>query len=386
MAATKQVIKALKISDITMDDIIIGNKKTNKTVRIFYKENSLIFQTPFLEVTSGLKKTSYPSIYQLNTLFKGDSKQKIHNWYQFIENLETQISNLVINNDSKWFSQKNVVFKSLIRELDSEKGIFFVKWAIDLKNNIFVDEYKKPFNPTNLKENDSIKLIVEISDLWIHENQCGLAVIVQKVLVKPYVEKIQSEYIFDETDSENSDDYKENKIISLLATENKTRPVVKSTAELMNLTCSFGDKVKSNNSANKPQNNMTYTNDNTIPNDNMNKQENSTKNPLSKNPLSKNQNQNLNQDSRHHHNQEKIKNVPSKSQFSNKQKADPFRTKYGTSLREVFSDMSDDDNDINLEEEITNNKNNNMIKNFVDQYNPSSEEMAEISVDDLESD
>lgn len=224
MTSTNQVIKALKISDINIDEILVGTKKINKTVPITLGEKSLIFQTPFIEVTGNLRQTHYPNIYQLDTLFRGDTKQRIQNWYHFIENFETHVSNQVINNDPQWFTQKNVVFKSLIRELDSEKGIFFIKWAIDLKLNIFVDENKNPVNPTNLKDKDLIKLIVEISDLWIHENQCGLAIVVQKILVKPYIEKIYSEYVFDETDSENSFD-KDSNIISLLATDHQTRPV-----------------------------------------------------------------------------------------------------------------------------------------------------------------
>jgi len=229
MTSTTQVIKALKISDINVEEVNIGTKKTNKTVPIMFRDKTLVLQTPFLEITGGLRKTAYPNIYQLDTLFRGDTNQKINQWFQFIENLETHVSSQVVNNGSKWFTQNNIIIKSLIRELDPEKNIFFIKWAIDLKTNIFIDENKNPFNPATLKDKDLIKLIVEVSDLWIQENQCGLAVLVQKILVKPHIEKIQSEYIFDDgTDSENAQEDKtsddqENNIISLLATEQKTR-------------------------------------------------------------------------------------------------------------------------------------------------------------------
>jgi len=223
---TTEVIKALRLSDIVVDDVVIGTKKTNKTVPISFRDKPLVFQTPFLEVKGTLRKTAYPNIYQLDTLFKGDTKQRIHQWYQFIENLETHISNQVVKNGSNWFTQADVNIKSLIRELDLTKEIFFVKWPVDLKTNIFIDEKKKSFNPVDLKDKDCIKLIVEISDLWISDNNCGLAVIVQRILVKPYMEKIQTDYVFDDddVDSESDIDDNENNIISLLATEQKTRP------------------------------------------------------------------------------------------------------------------------------------------------------------------
>ena len=220
--SNKQVIKAQKISDIKIQDIVIGNKN-NKTVPITCGNKVLVFQTPFLEVKGELRKTSFPNIYQVDTLFKGDSKQKILQWFQFIENIETQVSEQVMNNGSKWFTQKNVIFKPLIRELETEKGVYFIKWPLALQTDIFVDENKNTFNPNNLKDKDLIKLIVEISNLWINENQCGLTAVVQKILVKPFTEKQQNEYIFDETDSESEDNEKEDNIISLLATEQKDK-------------------------------------------------------------------------------------------------------------------------------------------------------------------
>lgn len=219
---SKQVVKALKISGININDINISNQKNNRTVAVKLKDELLIFQTPYLEITDKLRKTPYQDIYQLDTLFKGDSKHRIHRLYQFIENLETYISGLVEKNGTKWFSQKNVILKSLIREVESKKGLFYIKWPLNLKNNIFIDENKKIFDPLQLKSGDLIKLIVEISNLWIDNNQFGLAVIVQKIMVKPYQEKQQSEYIFD-TESEHESESKTNEIISLLATEQKTR-------------------------------------------------------------------------------------------------------------------------------------------------------------------
>lgn len=223
--STKQV-KALNITDINISEINISTKKTNNKVPITLRNKSLIFQTPYLEVTGQLRKTPYPNIYQLDTLFKGESNKKIQQWYQFLENLETHITSQIVNYGSKWFTKKNAIIKSLIRESE-QKGSYFVKWVIDFQTNIFIDENKNEFDPNNLKERDLVKMIVKISDLWVQENQCGLAVFVQKVMVKPFVEQIPDEYVFgsDEESEDNSDDFddKEDNIISLLATEQKPK-------------------------------------------------------------------------------------------------------------------------------------------------------------------
>jgi len=180
--ASRQVVKAQKISKINIPDIVVSPKKAGKIVPITYKNKSLVFQTPFFEVKGNLRSTDYPNIYQVDTLFKGDTKQKNNECYQFIENTETHIIEQVRQNGSEWFTQKDVIIKPLLRDLDTEKGNY-IKWPIDLTNNIFVDEHRQPFEPTKLRDKDLIKLIVEIPHLWVHENQFGLVVVVQKVLV-----------------------------------------------------------------------------------------------------------------------------------------------------------------------------------------------------------
>lgn len=224
--ANKQVIKASKISDIDVDKINIGLKKINKRVPITLNDTSLVFQTPFLEVTGSIEKTTVQNIFQLITLFKGESKHRVGRFRKFIETLETHISRQITQNGSKWFTQEDVIIKSLIREPDNQKTEF-VKWVFEMKPNMFIDEQKKPIIPDDLKNGDQIKLIVELSDLWINENQCGFVINVQKILVKPHIEKMESEYVFNDTDTDGENSFDENEndsnIVSLLATEQKSK-------------------------------------------------------------------------------------------------------------------------------------------------------------------
>lgn len=396
MTTTKEVIKALKISDIVMEDITIGTKKSSKTVPILLKNKSIVLQTPFLEISGSLRKTSYPNIYQLDTLFKGDSKRKINQWYDFIENLENHITNLIIRNGSKWFTQKNVVIKSLIKELEPNKGNYFIKWPIDLKTNIFVDEYKKTYNPLELKEKDLVKLIVEIANLWIHDNQCGLAIVVQKILVKPYLEKIQSEYIFDDSESENSyEDDKDNNIISLLATEQKTK-LTKQNDQINqalhnNSSLNFHNDLIQQKKQNDHQKIMQINNNadfddpkNTklklkLKNEHI--KDNQTKGTQKQDKLSNETNEiSKNSD---HNNSKKIQS----SKIFNKD-IYPFQKKQISTFKEVFSDISDENN-FDLDNRINNrrnNKQNGMVEQLIDQYSSSSNETAEINDEDLEFD
>lgn len=211
-------IKALKISKINLNSIKIATKKVNKKVSILYNNKVLYFQTPFLNVSGELKKTPLSTIYQLDTLIT-DKNIKSKQLYEFIDILENNIMDQIINIGSKWFTGDNASIKSLIRDFDPKNNIFFIKWLIDLKNNIFINELKQPFDPNLLKTGDQIKLIIEIPSLWINENQCGLAPIIHKILVKSQTPPTL-EYIFDESESDNTED---NEIINLLATEQKQK-------------------------------------------------------------------------------------------------------------------------------------------------------------------
>jgi len=117
-------------------------------------------------------------------------------------------------------SKKNIFLKSFIKEDETNKGLFFIKWPFKLTSDLFVDEDKKKFDHGELKEKDLVKIIVEISNLWIDGDLFGLAIVVRKVMVRPYRENLPSEYVFN--DSEESDpDEKADDIISLLATDKK---------------------------------------------------------------------------------------------------------------------------------------------------------------------
>lgn len=213
---TRPIIKANKISRISLKDITISSKKINNKVKVYYTNNKpLIFQTPFLQVGSTFRDTHVAHITQFDTLFTGEDDKKIKEFYTFVEELENTITSQV-SQYPNWFDGIDVTFKNLIRELDDDSGTEFMKWAIDIPNCIFVDENKNAIDHKNIGVDDYVKLIIELTGLWISQNQFGLMTSVKKILMKKYHKPILSEYVFDESDSEE-----ENGIVSVLATENK---------------------------------------------------------------------------------------------------------------------------------------------------------------------
>lgn len=224
------IIQALKISDINISSILVANAVKNKRVKITYQNKPLICQTPFLEVQTAVTESVLSEIKQFNTIFSGDTKRRINAFYQFIEKLELYIENQVAKNGNKWFPQTNIILKSLIRE---NADINFIRWPFDIKKVQFIDESKHKFDFDKIKPKDLVKIILEISDLWIDRDQFGLIVITQKIMVKPFIEKIKHEYdyVFNETrsnqssdsDSESDVENPNKSIISLFATDQKPK-------------------------------------------------------------------------------------------------------------------------------------------------------------------
>lgn len=217
-SSDKLVVRASKISEILPTDVIFGPNKVNKTVPVTYQSKPIVLQSPFMRISGKPTKTRYPDIYQIDTLFDGDSKSKLDEFFGFFDMLESKLSDQV-SNHIEWFSAKEITIKSFIRENEENKN-FYIRWAIDYKID-FIDVEKNAFDPLDLSENDNIRLIFSISDMWINGNQCGLMVVVQKVMVKPYVETVETEYHFNSDSDIGTDGESEDNLISIMATEQK---------------------------------------------------------------------------------------------------------------------------------------------------------------------
>jgi hypothetical protein len=224
---SSQIVTAHKISDVPISNIILGVKKRNsKVIPISVNNNVITWQTPYLQVASEMKPTKMTDTNLLITLLQGESKKQVNKFYQFIEQFETHITKLVKDSGATWSTQKNLIMRSVIR--DSGDEILYIEWPISMSATVFIDTNNKLFDTSGIQRNDLVKFIIETSFLWINENHFGLALIVKKVMVKKYICPIIKEYVFNnESDSSSEeseiDEPDNNGVISLLATENKTK-------------------------------------------------------------------------------------------------------------------------------------------------------------------
>lgn len=232
----RQVIRALKTSKININSVIISTKKINNSAKISYNKPDypFVIQTPFLEVLTPLVGISGSNtgsnteskISHLTTLFKGDTPSRVNSFNEFIDDIEGYVQSHIETHHMKLFNENSGVdMKSLIKIIDQEKKIYGIKWIIKSDLTEFLDEYKNPFDPKNLQTKDLVKIIFEIPDLYISDaNQCMLAALVRKILVKKSVEEINSEYVFDSDSDSDNETADHQDFISLLATEQNTAP------------------------------------------------------------------------------------------------------------------------------------------------------------------
>lgn len=217
--SNNQVCKALKIENIDLADVVVG-EKNGKKIPITINGEQLIFQSSFLCVKSKLRKTDKPNISQMDTNFTGLNQKKVNQFYDFIEKFEDYVLRRVKIQAEYWPNFSNLNVKSLIRGCGDEENT--IRWIfLDTKTK-FVDENRNDYDPQDINENDFIKLIVEIPYLWVDDNgNGGFVIIVHKVLVKKAVpEEIPTEYVFDDSDDDSDDNSNEENIISMLQTEN----------------------------------------------------------------------------------------------------------------------------------------------------------------------
>lgn len=236
---TIQIIKAQRISNIIVTDINLGKLSKKKIVPLTYNDNLLVFQTPFLEAISAFEKTEYPNIYLVELKFKGDTKDKINEFFKFLEKVEDRIEDLVKDPSRNLFTKNNATFKSVIREQPNTSS-YYMKFLIKYESvDDIVDLNGHSLKITDLKIGDKVRLILELSNLWIDKEQFGLSAVIKKSMIKPHVEKTKTEYVFDQDSEVNMDDFElennddDDTMISLIATDKKPKSKKDSTKKVV---------------------------------------------------------------------------------------------------------------------------------------------------------
>ena len=212
-------IRANRISVLDINKVNLAEKRVGMIVPINYNNNYFIFQSPYFSVKqkfSVIKK----NLYNVETDIFGESKSKTSAFCKFINEVESYITGKILSYGQKWFNNPNVYFKSVIKK---DKNSEFIKWPINFSNTQIIDSYGNVVDPNDVNEGDLLRFIIEIPDLWISDssNNFGLTIIVQKIMIK-YKNKVNSHdtnYIFEDTESDPDMSEDKINIISSLATE-----------------------------------------------------------------------------------------------------------------------------------------------------------------------
>ena len=235
--------KATSFYKINMVDINVKKPQKNKIIPLIYNNDELVFKTPYFKMPNdGFQKTKFPDISQLSIEF--ENKTKINKFLKFIDELEEHISKLIIDNGSKWFTQKNIILRSFIKNFnDNKTGIM-----LPVNNNecLIHDTDDNSMYYDDIDKTDLIKFIIKVPHLWINNNQFGLVVIIDKILVKHTIVPQDVEYIFG-TDSESHSEYSD-KISSIFADpEFSIKKSINNNSDKITLTKSVYDTTLKNN-------------------------------------------------------------------------------------------------------------------------------------------
>lgn len=212
----------LEIKDLDMEKIKYSqprNYEKDENVKIidikYNNEKPLIIQTNKMYVIDDIvNKDNY---FELIATLKSINLKKTLETKKFFEKLEKKIIKDIKKFKNIWFDEldKSIKYKSIKRLVKNNNynykdGIMKVK-ILDNCNfmTTLYDENKNKINIEELKNcNDNgyfIKMIVELSGIWIKKNVCGIKYDVHQI--KKYSENIPltslEEYSFKESDDKN---------------------------------------------------------------------------------------------------------------------------------------------------------------------------------------
>lgn len=194
----------------------INFKMMSKYIKIRYNSNRLMLRTPLLRISSiniGEK------VNKINFIINNENKKE-YNFGKNMVNLDKFIFNSAKENRN-WFKGVNYDYIGLI---NNNELTFKFKESDDIKikcNGEFLDLKE-------LKENYLVKVIFEVSGIYINNNKFG-------IYLRPYLFDINVEYIFDESDDDMIINIIEENNYSISSSDNE-KDNEKNSIEINNLT------------------------------------------------------------------------------------------------------------------------------------------------------
>jgi len=205
--------KPLRVSQVDLSKIIYQNIKgrNKKYIPIDYETsgNKLVIQTPLLYCN--VKPVKKDGFYELDIPLYGKSSSKVEKFVNLLKQLDMKFMNDAKKNGKTWFvGKKNIRYKSIFRDVNDtsriyENGLIKIK-ILSGMNGATITQNGKEINPSDLCVNQQIRLLLEVSALWLSEEGFGLYLrphlIDQHVLVKYQFSFLESDSDSDILDTE----------------------------------------------------------------------------------------------------------------------------------------------------------------------------------------
>ena len=191
---------------------LIGFGKTRpKDVQIVYNDTNesseLVFETPFLKCKDRVMTApKHPDLHQIDIEINKEGYGS--KFFAFIEAFENRIIQLVEEHGPSWFTQKEAIYRSIIRTNSTDSTKTFIRFPIDIKQtgqNIFENITGETIDFTKIKQGDEVKFILSVPGLWLFNDQFGIVFLVKRVLVRERKEKVEYNYVFSTTNDDEED-------------------------------------------------------------------------------------------------------------------------------------------------------------------------------------
>jgi hypothetical protein len=191
-------------------------KRMSKYVKVRYNDSRLMLRTPLLKISS-IELGKSINIIKLKI---NNNNIKEYNFGEDLVNLDKYIFNKAKENRS-WFNEDNYNYIGLIE--NNELTFKFRK-----TDNIKVKCNGESLNISELKKNYLVKVIFEVSGIYINSNKFG-------IYLKPYLFDIDVEYILDDSEDDIDNNLIEKEYL-LSSSESENKCNEENNIELNNLT------------------------------------------------------------------------------------------------------------------------------------------------------
>lgn len=222
---SSETVRPMRTRDIDMNEVELGECINGKFVPIYYgSSENIVVQTPYLKCRECplVSAPNFDNILLMNVRLEGREPRHGKEVYDFMDNLEIYIAEITSKFNNKFFTGNRIVFKSLIRDDPLDENRHFIRLPIEFIPNtsIFFDKNNDVFDHNNLNENYYVKLIIEISGLWINNDEFGFIASIKKVKAMQWEKNqkvVSYEFIESDGESEQVISDKEDKIYSVMS-------------------------------------------------------------------------------------------------------------------------------------------------------------------------